>query len=190
MWVGEPDDGYGTDQPGGWAYNILAYIEQEGLRDLGAGNPSRYIQSMNPTRQAVLLQLVSTPLSVFNCPTKRPLELWPYAYEPRALSIAGNLLACTHASGCRVMRGDYRANSGSVQAGSQTGPSVFLKPAFYSWSSRPQNGITYQRSTVRVVQIADGTAKTAMIGEKYTNTDRYFDGEDSADDQCVSSGPR
>src|SRR5262245_41558373 len=36
-WVGEPNDGYGESQPGGWTYNILAYLEQESLRNLGRG---------------------------------------------------------------------------------------------------------------------------------------------------------
>jgi prepilin-type N-terminal cleavage/methylation domain-containing protein len=191
MWVGEPDDGYGKDQPGGWAYNILAYMEQEDLRNLGSGHPSRYIDPLNAARQAALLRLVTTPMPVFNCPTKRPMELWPYAFEPSAPFLAGNLLACSYAGGCRVTRGDYRVNSGSKEPGSETGPPVILNPAMHRWRSASpssQNGICYQRSTVRTAQITDGTARTAMIGEKYLNPDRYFNGEDSADDQCVYSG--
>jgi prepilin-type processing-associated H-X9-DG protein len=189
MWIGEPDDGYGKDQPGGWAYNILAYIEQQDLRDLGSGHPSRYVDPLNPQRQAELLRLVTTTVPVFNCPTKRPLQLWPYALDPAAPpTVACNLFLCRHDNGCRVLRGDYRVNSGSIEPGSQTGPPVIINPIFYGWSRRSQNGICYQRSLIRLAQITDGTAKTAMIGEKYLNPNRYFNGEDSADDQCVYSG--
>src|SRR5947209_8329647 len=31
-WVGVPSRGTGPEQPGGWAYNIIAYVEQENLR--------------------------------------------------------------------------------------------------------------------------------------------------------------
>jgi prepilin-type N-terminal cleavage/methylation domain-containing protein len=36
-WMGDPDVGYGPKQPGGWIYNILSYIEQDNLRQLGRG---------------------------------------------------------------------------------------------------------------------------------------------------------
>lgn len=190
-WVGEPDAGYGKDQPGSWAYNILAYLEQRELRELGSGIANRFVDPMNAERQAALMRLVSTVLPVFSCPSKRPAELWPYAEDPLNPSLAVNLFSCRYADGCRVARGDYRVNSGNKNAGDQPGPGLIQNPSIYPWSfERPgaQNGICYQRSTVQVAQIIDGTSKTAMIGEKYLNPSRYFDGRDSADDQCVYTG--
>lgn len=190
-WVGEPDAGYGKDQPGSWAYNILAYLEQRELRELGSGIANRFVDPMNAERQAALMRLVSTVLPVFSCPSKRPSELWPYAEDPLNPSLAVNLFSCRYADGCRVARGDYRVNSGNKNAGDQPGPGLIQNPSIYPWSfERPgaQNGICYQRSTVQVAQIIDGTSKTAMIGEKYLNSNRYFDGRDSADDQCVYTG--
>ena len=35
MWVGDPDRGLGKKQPGGWVYQILPYLEQQGLFELG-----------------------------------------------------------------------------------------------------------------------------------------------------------
>src|SRR5712672_2279903 len=37
FWTGSPDFGTGPEQPGGWFYNVLPYIEQGALRDMGKG---------------------------------------------------------------------------------------------------------------------------------------------------------
>jgi hypothetical protein len=105
--------------------------------------------------------------------------------------MAQNLFTCTAASGCRVVRSDYRVNSGSRRAGDQTGPGLVQDPAIYPWvfaNPQSQNGICTQRSMVRLSQITDGTARTAMIGEKYLQPERYFDGTDACDDQCAYTG--
>ena len=36
-WQGDPDLGYGESQPGGWAYDILDYLEEGAIRSLGKG---------------------------------------------------------------------------------------------------------------------------------------------------------
>ena len=36
-WTGDADRGTDWRQPGGWIYNVLPYIEQQALHDLGAG---------------------------------------------------------------------------------------------------------------------------------------------------------
>jgi prepilin-type N-terminal cleavage/methylation domain-containing protein len=42
LWVGDPDRGTGPDQPGGCVYNVLAYLEQQSLREVGKdGDPVR-----------------------------------------------------------------------------------------------------------------------------------------------------
>jgi prepilin-type N-terminal cleavage/methylation domain-containing protein len=181
QWIGEPDRGYGVDQPGGWAYNILDYIEQPALRKLGAGIAD------DTARQEQLKILVTTPVALFNCPTKRPLQGFPI--DPRFASLAVNLWNCGPHNGCLVARSDYRANAGAYQAGDVPGPGPQQDPATFPWADPDShNGVTFQRSMVRVKQITDGASRTYLLGEKALTADRYFDGSYTADDQCAYSG--
>lgn len=70
-WVGDPDKGYGPKQPGGWIYNILSYIEQDNLRNLGHGQKEE-------DKKLSLAQLMETPLGIFNCPSRRLPRKYPY----------------------------------------------------------------------------------------------------------------
>ncbi len=40
-WTGDPDKGFGKDQPGGWAFAILPFIEEQNLHDLGRGQSDK-----------------------------------------------------------------------------------------------------------------------------------------------------
>ena len=40
-WTGDADLGTGERQPGGWMYNVLPYIEQQAMHDMGEGCPRR-----------------------------------------------------------------------------------------------------------------------------------------------------
>ena len=59
---------------------------------------------------------------------------------------------------------------------------------FTKWITNTQNGITYQRSLVRMAQITDGTTKTALIGEKYMSPKDYDTGSSDLDDQNTFVG--
>jgi prepilin-type N-terminal cleavage/methylation domain-containing protein/prepilin-type processing-associated H-X9-DG protein len=70
-WLGDPDAGYGPKQPGGWIYNILSYIEQDNLRQLGRG-------LKGAARDQALVQLMESQIDVLYCPSRRLPRLYPY----------------------------------------------------------------------------------------------------------------
>src|SRR5258707_15712415 len=64
FWVGVPTRGVGKDQPGGWLYNTLAFIEQKDLRDLGVGK-------IGPDFTKDIVTVIQTPVKTYNCPSRR-----------------------------------------------------------------------------------------------------------------------
>jgi prepilin-type N-terminal cleavage/methylation domain-containing protein len=188
-WQGDPDRGYGEDQPGGWAYNIIAFMEESAIRDAGRGVTNA------AAKEAAMKAAVGTPIPVFNCPSRRPAIAYPLA---RNGSLANNLQSCTEGN-CVVARSDYQVNSGNVNTGDAGGPDSYAEAANYDWTydanpgaspdvNMPQTGISYQRSKIRLASITDGTSQTAMVGEKFKNPDHYLDGLDSYDDQSLFVG--
>jgi hypothetical protein len=184
-WHGDPNRGYGTNQPGGWAYSILEYCEEGTLRSIGKG-------VNNFPQNAHLLPVVSTPVPIFNCPSRRVAIPFPLV---RNGYLADNMKACV-VNQCVVPRADYAANSGNVFAGEEAGPTseAQAEGGRYDWVYEEggvynrQTGITFQRSEVKIAQITDGTTHTLMLGEKFLNPDFYLTGQDPADDQGLFSG--
>ncbi len=70
-YLGDPDAGYGPKQPGGWIYNILSYIEEDNLRQLGRGLQGQ-------ARKEALNELMQSPIAVFYCPSRRLPRTYPY----------------------------------------------------------------------------------------------------------------
>jgi prepilin-type N-terminal cleavage/methylation domain-containing protein/prepilin-type processing-associated H-X9-DG protein len=63
-WMGDPDKGYGPQQPGGWIYQAAPFLEETVVRDIGKGLP--------PAQKAeALKQQLSAVIPVFNCPSRR-----------------------------------------------------------------------------------------------------------------------
>ncbi len=69
-WMGDPDQGFGKKQPGGWPFNILPYIEAKGLHDMAKG------QTLAEKRKT-LGTMGQTPMAVFYCPTRRGASVYP-----------------------------------------------------------------------------------------------------------------
>jgi len=177
-WMGDPDLGFGLEQPGGWVYNVLPFLDQSPLRDHGSG------EAFEQKRES-RVKLVTTPLAIFNCPTRRPAAL--FTYQDHSWNRKFNMRETP-----RVARGDYAVNAGS-QPVSQifAGPATLeqgLSPSFGWPSVANHNGISFQRSMVPVTAVRDGTSTTYLAGERYLNPDAYHNGNDAADNSNLYTG--
>jgi prepilin-type N-terminal cleavage/methylation domain-containing protein/prepilin-type processing-associated H-X9-DG protein len=178
-WLGHPDRGFGKDQPGGWVYNILPFLDQHGLHDLGGRGGGISIEDANTQR-------VVTPLAGLNCPTRRPTDTYRLA-SSFTFKLANNPVA-------KLARSDYVINGGDyLDARLDEKSPPDLKTADNRSESQwddmsHQTGISYQRSQVTMADIKDGTSQTFCIGEKYVNRDHYTDGKDLGDNDSMYSG--
>lgn len=101
-WSGDPDKGYGEDQPGGWYFNSLDFLELSNIREVGSdGNPNMVTndQMVNGALR------MATPVSFFVCPSRRTSDTYPYDHE------ALINVAVTNGQSL-VARNDYAANGG------------------------------------------------------------------------------
>lgn len=172
-WQGEPDRGFGKSQPGGWAYDIMSFLEESGIANAGSGMTG--IAKENAMKIAL-----QTPVPSFSCPSKREMRPYPLV---RNGFLAHNLASCQQGS-CPTVRADYQANSGNLAAGETGGPGAgTTEPPTPYLPGSAWNGVTQHVSELRLGAIEDGTSKTVCVGEKYLNPDFYATGSGAADDQ-------
>jgi prepilin-type N-terminal cleavage/methylation domain-containing protein/prepilin-type processing-associated H-X9-DG protein len=168
QWAGEPDLGFGRKQPGSWLYSCLAFVEEGALYQLGSGQPSK-----KPTR----VQLVTTPIALFYCPSRRDVATYHIGYGyHNSDPIPNNLAAHT----------DYAANSGTVLLDPTWGPGDYAAAKTYPFQLG--TGVCDRGSEVTLAQVRDGLSHTYFCGEKYVNGDHYTDGMDGGDDQSAYCG--
>jgi prepilin-type N-terminal cleavage/methylation domain-containing protein/prepilin-type processing-associated H-X9-DG protein len=184
--------GTGPKQPGSWYFQVLPFIEEQALHDLGKG------QAVNSAAfLTAAIQLHTTPVATFHCPSRRPAKLYPISW--------GTLLLQTVIqTQTAIAKGDYAANAGDalVSAGDPFQPPVpmtapgpgaqYLNPETYTgWTptnlpNDPTNGIYYQtgviyyRSEVSSKKITDGASNTYLVGEKFLTPLMYEAAEATA----------
>lgn len=195
--VGDPERGVGKEQPGGWIYNILPYVEQQAIYDLpGDGDASR----ITPAQKEAAVVMQATPIPTFNCPSRRPPSATPF--------VAGAVWKPKNSDLPEVVaRADYGANAGDGfpehGAGGGLHPYIvdepckpgvndrfdlFFPPANifgnydlidgglnpYCYPSEAgQTGVNFLGAEIRLAEITDGTANTVMVGEKYLDPLEY-----------------
>jgi prepilin-type processing-associated H-X9-DG protein len=180
-WEGDPDRGFALKQCGGWLFNVLPYLENTALRDLGTG------QTFNQKKQS-RIALCQTPLSVCYCSSRRQVALYPVVWS----NIANAKFNLDSTGSPPVARGDYAMNAGSqgrCEAGA--GPSTFNdgdNPTYPWIDVSDHTGISYLRSMVSVAMVRDGMSSTYLIGEKYLDPDHYVDGTDDGDNSNIYTG--
>jgi prepilin-type N-terminal cleavage/methylation domain-containing protein/prepilin-type processing-associated H-X9-DG protein len=165
-WVGDPDYGFGRRQPGGWAYDILPYIEQEALHQLGAGGTAA-------KKAEAATTLVTTLLSVFHCPSRRRPVLGLHnsgSSPPSNPGIDGVKMPAPS----RIAKSCYAINGGSFYLGHCHGPANVAGADSYSYPDCSKaNGLSCWRTEVDMAQVRDGTSNTYYAGEKSLNPDLY-----------------
>ena len=165
-WTGDPNVRTGSRQPGGWIYQSLPYLEQRSIANIGLGlTGGDLITTLSQQGKAVI--------SLFNCPSRRPAQLYPVED-----SITWNFMPLDHAA-----KTDYAANGGStVRVNRSSAPTRGI-PFVYSdcrgeypncrwmnsqsWIEFNWNGIVGDHSGVQMQQITDGSSRTLLTGEKW-----------------------
>ncbi|MBU4270905.1 MAG: DUF1559 domain-containing protein [Planctomycetes bacterium] len=172
-WAGDPDRGFNKRQPGGWLFNILPYVEQQPLYDLGLGG-----------NQAGRTRTATTPLTLYHCPTRRKAIAYPFANPTNFANLdRPTLIGRGDYAACAGARGPEALNWGpsSLQQGDDPN---YTSPNYWPRATEVSNGVCYLRSEVRMAQISDGTSNTYLAGERYCNPDYYETGwPDPGDDQ-------
>jgi len=172
-WVGEPMR-IGINQPGGWVYSILPFIEQENLFRMPADSANRN----------------STPIAYLLCPSRRPVQAYP---NPNGYTYYNAPVASV-----TVARTDYAACSGTNADQWSPGPSSLAEgdsPTFWTTGGGASagdtnwfNGMFTCRSQVRIFDIRKGSTNQVLLGEKYLNPSNYATGQDGGDNECMFTG--
>ncbi|QDU56517.1 DUF1559 family PulG-like putative transporter [Aeoliella mucimassa] len=192
-WAGDPDAGYGIEQPGGWYFNVLEYLESGTLRNLGSDGNAKVISTEQLNFSG---QRVSTPVPEFVCPSRRGASVYPYIHSSAYFNVTRPEY---------VGRNDYAANGGSIfpPDGMWEGPAPVgnqmpdireMKNLFYEYTTPfaikqgrgvkdPGNGPILALSTTRLARIVDGTSLTILFGEKHIPFGEYDTSNTAGNDQ-------
>jgi prepilin-type N-terminal cleavage/methylation domain-containing protein len=164
-YAGDPDKGFGRNQPAGWAFNILPFLELDALHDMGKDQTDAEKRRLGGLRAA-------TPVAVYVCPTRRRVMGYPYIHTSPYLNIDRPTV---------VGRGDYAVNAGTYHEGWQPSGSPGSDPFIDCDHPEFFNGVSFIRSQVE--KIDDGTSNTYLVCERSCNADHYYTGVPEDDDQ-------
>jgi prepilin-type N-terminal cleavage/methylation domain-containing protein len=216
FWVGDADRGFKRDQPGGWIYNVLPYVEEDVKHGL-AGDGNR--ENISTAQQQGAREVIRTPLDLIRCPSRRSTNILAKVADPGFFAwncAPANIPDIAGRTDYAINTGDrnwtYVQPAGKQPGGGGTGSaqsnydmynnfnnwnwnaglgipmSVQPTGASLSKASNFLSGISFQRSEVGIKNITDGTSRTYLIGEKYLNPNNYENGADGADNETWCTG--
>ncbi|HVT27820.1 MAG TPA: DUF1559 domain-containing protein [Lacipirellulaceae bacterium] len=184
-YLADPHRGYGREQPGGWLFSVLDYMEESTLRAASGERLEDF-----PIGQGLQSLYESAPV-IFYCPSRRVAQPYPFKRSGNghwSLAVGQGMLLLP-----AVTKSDYAANSGdslySAAEQFNDAPTMWVPENYDALKTKPQewtvttdrqkpffqNGISYYRSEVRASQVVDGLSKTYLCGEKLLSTQLYED---------------
>ncbi len=182
LWTGDPDRGFGHRQPGGFFYNILPYMEQEAIHQLGAGLGDPHTSS---AKRAELAKQKAAVVSILHCPSRRRAIGYPAIEGSRNANMPSTMAKTDYAAngGTRVYTGAGPSYPGCLQ----NYPNCNWSNSD-TWLDAHFDGVSGERSEVQPAHIRDGTTNTYLAGEKYLNPNHYHTGRDGADNNSPYQG--
>jgi prepilin-type N-terminal cleavage/methylation domain-containing protein len=193
-WIGDPDRGVGLNQPGSWSYQLLPYLEQQAVHDIGQG--------LQGTAEAeALTRLAATPVVLLYCSSRRSAITTPNMYGPveRPGFVRGDLFWFNAKQADVLARSDYVANVGDRWFFWHEGPSpseADVGKGFFELHDLQGNtstvhdvtGVVLQRQPIEFKQVTDGLSQTIFAGEKPIPVADYDTGRSLNDDQSAWNG--
>ena len=178
QWVGSPERGSGPAQPGGWIYNLLPFIGEEAIHNMGRGLAQEDLLTAIAERNQI-------PIATFTCPSRRASKAWPIVGDAPHLHQPVNSGPVT-----QVARACYAINAGStMEDNPPAGPTSLEEADSFAWQDTSRfNGVSYQKSRVRERHIKDGKSNTLLVAEKYLYRGDYENGSDKGDNESMYTG--
>ena len=205
-WMGDPDQGVGPQQPGGWIFTTAPYLEETAVYEIGKGLAW-------DAKKIELAKQMQHVIPVFVCPSRRGAVAQP-AYSSNGIPCEGGHFDLPRNvdapdapgnSPWTIAKSDYVINNGQSTAGGAGGTGgapaeSCLRPGSslsggidypncdfhvgeqtYNRLLQTFDGISGFRMSARVDQITDGTSKVILVGEKFMQP-QFYSGE------CNDSG--
>ncbi len=183
-WAGDPNYGYGLNQPAGWMYNILPFIEEQAVHDLGKSLPENSNQRRAATKAAI-----ESVIPLYFCPTRRTATAVAFVHGTNYVNAPPPNRPVT------VGRNDYVACAGDTAVLAECfGPGSYQEGlkghgCWTSSNNNRMNGMNVLRGSglIGLKRVTDGLSKTLMYGEKYLVV-RSYETTDHDNDQGWNLG--
>jgi hypothetical protein len=194
-WTGDPDAGYGANQPGGWLYALLPFMEEQQIHDMGKGlsfpgggpYPTGTAGGGTGGKYDALAKMQAQAIATCNCPSRRGATVGGIFDTTSGANF--NEALCTSSGGAKS---DYAGNAGTDFNAAVSGhgvvasttccsfplpangpPAPLTTPAQYFLTKYGNTGIFFPGVAIGLRQIPDGLTKTYLVGEKSLQPKQY-----------------